>query len=171
MRSTKTTTTTTTNKQTNKQTVTPCLLRKRQRKESGTSTEQLATNCGYSWCPWLSSWMVLGVVGRNLSSPTAGTSLWTSMWRGRPGHQPASQTTGCSIYRLRFAGQTAAQFAEFSWPSITEAGTWTSPGYTLMCQGADNRRLFRFPPPPSSLSPFSFSLSLSISLSQALSLP
>ena len=33
----------------------PCLLRRRRRKESGTSTEQLATNCGYSWCPWLSS--------------------------------------------------------------------------------------------------------------------
>ena len=31
--------------------MTPCLLRKRRRKESGTSTEQFATNCGYSWCP------------------------------------------------------------------------------------------------------------------------
>ena len=41
--------------------------------------------------------MVLWVVGRNLSSPTAGTTLWLSMWRGRPGHRPASQTTGCSV--------------------------------------------------------------------------
>ena len=30
----------------------------------------------------------------------------------------------------------------------------TSPGYTLVCQGADNRRLFRSPPPPPSLSLF-----------------
>ena len=35
--------------------MTPCLLRRRRRKESGASTEQLVTNCGYSWCPWLSS--------------------------------------------------------------------------------------------------------------------
>ena len=131
--------------------------------------KQRATNCRYSWCPWLSSWMVPWVMGRNLSSPTARTSLWTSMWRGRPGHQPASQTTGCSVYRLRFAGQTAAQFAEFSWPSITKAGTWTSPGYTLVCQGGggggtkDNCSYSLSPPPPSLSLTFFRSLPFSLS--------
>ena len=69
-----------------------------------------------------------------------------------------------------YTGQTIAIPAVwlFQKKSITKAGTWTSPGYTLVCQGADNGLLFRFPL-PLPLPPLSLSLSLSPSLPPSLS--